>query len=134
MRVKNRRGTSVLEAVTALVLLGAMTMLAVQAAGMAAAQRRGSRQHAVALQEAANILERLGTMPWKEITAEKAAEIKLSEEADVQSCDATATVTVEAIDESPAAKRITVTIAWGVAEKSRKVSLSRWRTRIGEEP
>jgi type II secretory pathway pseudopilin PulG len=75
------RGATLLECVVALGVLSVAFAVGAQALGWSAAQRRLGEQRHVALQEAANCLERVRQLKWDELTKERLAEIELSLEA-----------------------------------------------------
>jgi hypothetical protein len=75
-----RRGFLLTEMIVATVLLMALTMLCVKYFSVTATQRMALDQRQTALHEAANIMERLSTKPWDDLTPEKLSEISLSPE------------------------------------------------------
>ena len=74
----SRRGMSLLELITAAALLAVLLTAGLQMTGAAAAQRRAVRQRQAASLELANVLERLASRPWSELTPQQAGQERLS--------------------------------------------------------
>jgi hypothetical protein len=131
---RTRRGTTLLECVIALGVLAAALTLGAQVLAWSAAQRRLGDQRHVALQEAANCLERVRQMPWEELTAERLATLDLSSEARQRLTSAELHVAPEEIAGQPSAKRVEVEIQWLTrhGETPLRVALVTWRYKTGE--
>jgi Tfp pilus assembly protein PilV len=122
------RGFTLVEATAAGVMLAAALVITAQLMTLSAAQTREVERRQLAGQQAANLLERLTATPWDELTAELAARQQLSADAQSRLPGVNLTVTVDAGDEQPASKRITVEIRWRnrAGEFTAPVSLSSW--------
>ena len=124
-----RRGILLWEMLAACVLLGTMTTVSLQFLQTAALQRRASSQRLVAVQEAANVLERLCARPWDELTAAAGRDVTLSPQADRCLRGGAVDVQIDGPSGTPSAKRIVVAVRWGQAENrpALSVRLVAWR-------
>jgi hypothetical protein len=95
-----------------LVLLGAAAALMAQTLGGVAQQRRAADQQALALQEAANLMEQVSAIPYAELTRERAADLRLSDLARRQLPGVRLDVAVAALADEPAGKEIRVALRW----------------------
>jgi Tfp pilus assembly protein PilV len=75
------RGATLLESMVALSVLTMAFTLGAQMLGWSATQRRLTDERHMAMQEAANCLERVRLLKWSELTEQRLAEIELSAEA-----------------------------------------------------
>jgi len=84
----------------------------VQILAVAASQRRTSEVRRLALQEVANQAEHIALLPWGELTDERLAGRKPSDE--LLAAAPTATLTVTRIEEAgpPVARRIRLAVQW----------------------
>jgi len=73
----SRRGVVLLEVVAACGLMAVLVAVCLQMLAVTAATRRTVERRAIALQEAANLLERASALAWPDITPERLAEIDL---------------------------------------------------------
>jgi Tfp pilus assembly protein PilE len=110
--VRRRAAFTVTECLVALVLLGAAAALMAQLVSAVGVQRRVADQHALALQETANLVERLFALPYAELTTQRAAELQLSEAARQQLPDARLQITIHSTAGQPAAKEIRISLQW----------------------
>ncbi len=110
--VCRRAAFTVTECLVALVLLGAAAALMAQLVAAVGVQRRVADQHALALQETANLLERLFALPYAELTTQRAAEFQLSEAAQQRLPDARLQIDVNSTAGPPAAKEIRISLRW----------------------
>jgi hypothetical protein len=128
-----RRGYLLVELSMATMLLAVAMVLTVQLLGWTASERRAVERHERAVQEAANLMERLTALPWDRATPEAAAAVQLSPSSRqaLPGCELTASVVSLGTD--PPAKRIRVLIRWrnrsGVFEAP--VRLTAWIYRSG---
>ena len=106
------RGFTITESLVALVLLAAAAALMAQMLGGVAQQRRAADQQSLALQETANLMEQLFTMPYAELTPERAAELALSEQARHQLPGARLEIAVTPGADEPGAKEVRVALRW----------------------
>jgi prepilin-type N-terminal cleavage/methylation domain-containing protein len=108
-----RRGFGLVELTIATLLLGLAMTIVAQTAGWLAAERRGADRRRRALQEAANLMERLSSRPWDELTPELARDQRLSEPTKAILRDGALEVAVAPEASDPKAKRIAIRIQWG---------------------
>jgi hypothetical protein len=95
------------------VLLAIAMAIVAQTAGWLAAERRGAQRRQRALQEAANLMERLSSSPWDELTPELARAQVLSPGTKATLRDGTLEVSIDPEPADPPAKRVTIKILWG---------------------
>ena len=133
--MSERRGVSLLEMSIAAILVGMLATAVLQLVLVMAGQHRGLAKRYVAIQESANIMERVSAMPWTELTSEAVAEMELSPEAQQSLSGATLAIEVGQPEGEPAAKRVTVVIRWPDREgrPDHKVRLVGWRYQVGGE-
>jgi hypothetical protein len=94
-------------------MLAAVMALAAQLFIWDAQQRREAWKRQVAQQEAANVLERLSSLPIESLSADRLGALELSHEARTWLPDGTLAVTATEIDTPRAGKRIQVEVQWG---------------------
>lgn len=113
---RRRSGLTVLELVVTLVLLGTVATCAIPPLRAVQLQRREHDRRELALQEAANLLERFTVRGWEAVDPSAAAELTLSEEAAARLPEALLQVTVSSSDATtdtePSRKAITVELSW----------------------
>ena len=73
-----RRGFTMVEITASVVLLATAMSLTVQLLGGLAAERRAAERRLCAVQEAANLMERVAARPWEEVTPEGLRTVSLS--------------------------------------------------------
>jgi hypothetical protein len=109
-----RRGSLLAEVAMGTVMVMIAMTLTVKVLGYVASQRRVADHRQRAVQEVANVMERITAYPYDEITAERARGLALSPSARQSLPHAELTVAV--VDEQPgagrAAKRIAVRLRW----------------------
>lgn len=151
------RGFTMIEMVAAGAMLVVLLAVSMQFFQASAVHRRMTRQRELAIQEVANLMERLAAIPWQDLTAEKANQVQLSELARNSLPGAQLTIEVsqpaekpsdgkaaakpvaaKAADgkpslEEPPAKRILVALAWEDASRrlGQPIRLTAWRYRNG---
>lgn len=127
-----RRGFTLMEAALALFLLTALTTLCLQFFSAANDQRRQVFAELTATEEAANLLERVDALEWRDLTPPKAAEFQLSDPARQALPEARAEVLVGEPSGTPPARRVTVAVCWRPqpGEPEREVHLVAWRYKI----
>ena len=118
-----------IELAAAGVLLAMILGICAQFFRATAAQRRGLEARRLALQEVANLMERLCALPWAEVDAEAVRPIELSEEARQAIPDGEVGIDVVQPDDDPSAKRITVVLSWRPqpGQPPRCVRLAAWK-------
>jgi Tfp pilus assembly protein PilV len=127
----SRRGTSILEAMVAGVLLAAAVGVCAHFVGVTAAHRRTTQQRMIAMQEAANIMERLSAQPWRQLTAGEASDVRISPQAMQSLPQGKLEVEISGPAGTPEAKRIRVSIRWQnrTGQFLQPVQLIAWRYR-----
>ncbi len=134
-----RRGYGLVELSVATLMLALAMAIVVQTAGWLAAERRGAERRQRALQEAANLMERLTSRPWAELTPELAREQSLSPATKAVLRDGTLEVSIAPTDGDASAKSIAIRIGWGDRSGNRAtpIRLVAWvhrRDREGGKP
>lgn len=132
--VRRRAFTLVEVTITALLLVVAMTVTA-QLLGWVAAERRAVERRQCAIQEAANLMERLTSRPWSELTSETLARVPLSDEARQTLPGAELSVAAETSTAPVAARRLSLRLRWRNRSGGWEapVRLTAWAYRKGEE-
>lgn len=105
-------GFTLLELTVAMLMLGGLTAMVVPLLSRVNAQRRAADARQIALQAAANVLERFAARDWDDVTQKAADAAKLSADSTASLRDARLKVTVHVDPKQPAAKRITVELRW----------------------
>lgn len=140
--MSRRRGFTMIELVAGAAILVGLLAVSLQFFHATALHRRTTRQREVALQELANVMERLAVIRWQDLTTEKARQVQLSDVASRSLPGATLTIEVsqpaadksaadKSAAEEPPAKRIVVALAWEDQSRrlGRPIRLSAWRYR-----
>jgi Tfp pilus assembly protein PilE len=127
------RGLTTIEMVMATLVLGVAMTLTVQILGWVMRERRGADRRAIAVQEAANAMERLAAQPWDQLTPEAAQSEPLSPAALQALPGAELNVTVAAEADKPGLKRIGVQLRWRGRSSAYEapVRLTSWVARRG---
>lgn len=132
-QISNPRGFTLLEVSVAGVLLVLLMAVAVQMLGWLASERQAADRRQWAMQEAANVMERLSAQPWERLTSEHAAAIELT--AAARQLLPEAQLDVKVIDESeqPDAKRLVIAVRWQrrPGQPVAQVALTSWVYRHG---
>jgi prepilin-type N-terminal cleavage/methylation domain-containing protein len=129
--MNNRRGFTLMELIAAGVLLGVLLLVCAQVWGVTAAQHRGIQNRQTALRAAANLMERLTTRSWDQLTTAGSADLQLSPATLDMLPDARLEVRIDEPAEGESGKRIAVSVRWpdrdGRPEQS--VRLVAWKHR-----
>jgi hypothetical protein len=122
------------EVVLAAFMLGIGMTLTMKMLGWVALERRVAERRECAVQEAANLMERLGAFRWNELTDERARRLALSERARAALPGAELSVRVERPADD--ARRLVVNLRWRNRAGSfdRPVRLTSWRFQPGSPP
>jgi len=130
-----RCGISVLELLVAAVVLAVLMGLVAQMLTHLARQRRESERRMLAVQEVANVMERLAAEPLGDLTPERVQSISLSRQAERSLPGAELNIEVAVPDDQPNAKRIRVELRWQnlAGETVAPVRLTTWRYQTREE-
>lgn len=107
-----RRGVVLLEVIVGCSLLAVFLAVCVQLLSVTALERRDIERRAVAMQEAANVIERVSAMGYDDVTPEKLKAIKLSPDIEQILPGATAQLSVDEESGDVPAKRVRVEIRW----------------------
>lgn len=131
--MRRRRGVSLLEIAAAAVLLAVLLTVCLRFMRATTAQRRGLQARRAAVQEVANVMERLAARSWEELTPGAAGQARLSAEAQRALPNGRLEIEVAQTDQDPDAKRITVVLRWpaGPEQPDRSVRLVAWRYPVG---
>ena len=113
IRRRRRRGYALVELTISMLLFAAALAIVVQSAGWLAAQRRGAERRERAILEAANLMERLASRPWDELTPDLGRSLSLSPAAAASLRDGALEVAIAPGRGEPASKSIAITIRWG---------------------
>lgn len=129
--MRNRRGFTMLEMVAGAAILMVLLAVSMQFLHATAVHRRATRQREVALEEMANLMERLAAIRWPDLTTERARQVQLSDVARHALPGAALTIEVTQPAQEPSAKRIAVALAWEDQSRrlGRPMRLSAWRYR-----
>lgn len=106
------RGAMLFELLVATVVLGTALTISAKLAGFSHAQYRSDAHRALALDEAANLMERIAALPADEITAERVAEFQLSESVTKALRDARLTIDVHDEPGDLPTRRVSLAIRW----------------------
>ena len=120
-----RRGFTLFEMAIASTLLAVMAGIVVQAVGLTARQRRASDAQHLALHEAANLVEQIVTLPWNDLTPQRAQAILDQHEPMPELEDGSWEVQVVDEPGEPPARRVTVSYQ-RPAGSSAPVRLTAW--------
>ena len=110
---RRRGGYAMVELTISTLLIAAALAIVVQSVGWLAAQRRGAERRQRAIQEAANLMERLALRPWDELTPELARSLTLSPATSSALRDGMLDVAIAPGRGEPASKSVAITIRWG---------------------
>ncbi len=126
-----RRGFSMLEMMVAAALLTCTMAMVAQMLGRSNARRRDAGHHRIAVQEAANVMERLSVRPFDELTPDGVANEQLSPQATESLREGVVEVHVSEVAGEPDARRIGVAVRWRgrPAQPAPSVELVTWRYR-----
>ena len=131
-----RAGFGLIELALTGVLIAAAMAATVQVVGWVALERRAVERRQRALAEASNLLERIGSRPWDELTPEALGKVRMSESSAEFLPGSTLDLKVTSHDDAPARKKIVLEIRW--RERSGRtespVRLVSWTYRRGEAP
>ncbi len=131
-----RRGFSLLEIFVAGTLLAALLSICLQIIKATTEQQRAIEHRQLAVQEAANLMERLCGRPWPQLTPEAVRQVQLREEMRQVLPGAELAIDVVQPAGEPAAKRISVQIRWQdkANRATRPVRLVAWKYRPKSSP
>lgn len=130
----NRRGMMLLEVIVAGTLLATLLAICVQLLSAAADQRHVADQRQCAIEELANLIERITALPWTDLTEATGAEETISPSAESQLPGAELKIEIVPSPEEPDAKRITASLRWQNrnGQYLAPLTVTTWRYRISE--
>ncbi len=138
IRSRNRAGALLVETTVALILLMAAMGIAVQLIAAAGRSKRREERPARAEIEAANVMERLSTVPFDRATPEFAHQIVLSDAARqvLPGAALSIEITPQTAPEHVAARRIQLALRWKMqsGEWDRPVTLVSYRYQAENKP
>ena len=107
-----RRGYMLMETMAGAAILAVLITVCLQMFASVSVSRRASERRAMALQEAANTIERISALPWDQITIENLTAMKLAPSAQEHLAGATLKLLLRPIETIPFAKQVQVEITW----------------------
>jgi prepilin-type N-terminal cleavage/methylation domain-containing protein len=107
-----RRAFTLVEVALSLLLLAIAMSSTVKVFGWVAAERRDSERRQWAIQEVANLMERLTALPWDGVTPGAAGRMPLSEEARGKLPGAELAVDVGKPDPARGEKKVAIRLRW----------------------
>jgi hypothetical protein len=112
-----------------LIVLAVAMIVVAQMLAAVATQRRVADQHALAQQEAANLMERLFAVPWAGLAQDTASRLSLSEQCQQRLPGVSLRITVAPSEGPPAGMKVAVEIGWRGrhGENAGPVRLTAWR-------
>ncbi len=130
-----RRGFTLVEILVSVAMLATAMSLTVGLLGALAAERRAAERRLCAVQEVANLMERVSARPWGEVTPESLRTVSLSPRALQALPGAELTATVDDASAGPGGKRISLRLRWRdrAGTWTAPVRLSAWIYRLGGE-
>jgi len=131
------RGMTLIELITAASLLAVLFVTAVPILGWAGTERQNSANRQWALQEAANLMERLGQYSWDSLTDDELARLTVSQDLQQRLHGVVLSVHLDQPEEETLqAKQVTVTVRWKDRSNTlvRPVTLTAWFYKQGRTP
>lgn len=130
--MRTRRGSTLLETVTAVAIMAVLIAVAMKGVTAIGTQRQTLAHRETALREAANLAERLGSRPFGELSTEKLASVRVSDEAAAALAGATVKIDVAARTADPSFKRVAIEVSWldstGLPQRPARVVFFKHRT------
>ena len=125
----SRRGYLLLEMLAATALVMVLVTIGMQMLTASAHQRLAMRHRQAAMEEAANLLERIAALRWPQLTTTEIARQRLSDEARQTLPGGALSIELTAEAGPPAGKRVLVTVTWREAPAAEPlaVRLAAWR-------
>jgi len=107
-----RRGYMLMEAMAGAAVLAVLITVCLQMFASMTVSRRAAEQRALALQAAANTIERISALPWDQITPERLAEITLPPSTQEHLGGGNLKLTLRPLETVGPAKQLQVEITW----------------------
>jgi hypothetical protein len=132
---RRRRGTTIIEAIGAMLLLSVATVTLTQLVALAARQSRQADERRIASQELANWMERAAAVPVDELTEKRLTEIQPAVDRLERLREPTFSAQVTDEEGPLAARRVELTMGWtnGMGGAAEELRLVAWRHELGEE-
>jgi len=111
-RRSNRKGVSLIEMIVAVVLLGAVMTTAVPVFGWTIQQRRAANQRQFAIQEVANLMERVAADDWADVSKQSLEDLAPTQRMRQALSDPEWDFRVTQVDGPPVAKRVKIQVTW----------------------
>lgn len=126
---QSRSGTTLLEVIAAVTLLGAGLALTAQSLHTTSLLRRENERRQCAIQEAANVLEQIRGLPLAELSPDSPPAVALSAEVKAQLPAAQLSLEITPAEVAGEARRLTVQISWKTryGQLAAPVRLTAWR-------
>lgn len=131
-----RKGFSLFELTIAAILLAAVMVTAIPSLAWIVRTRQGAEREQVALLEVDNLMERITSRDWEEITPEALAAIPLPDRVARQFPEAKVTIDLAPASDPPDAKRVSIELSWGesiAGTRSPPIRLTAWVYRRPKE-
>jgi prepilin-type N-terminal cleavage/methylation domain-containing protein len=124
-----QRGVGFIELLVAVTILTVLLAILAHMLGVLAHQRRGAARQLLAVEEVANIMERLAAMDYRELRPDQPPKLTLSAAARRSLPQAKLTIEVTREDTALPGKRIRVELTWEnrAGQAVRPVGLTSWR-------
>lgn len=107
-----RRGSLMVELLACGALLGVVLSTAIPALRWIVRQRKFSEERQAALLEVENLMERVTTLDWNELTTERAEDFHLSAPLAERLSEPRLAITVDADPDAAAAKIVRINLTW----------------------
>jgi Tfp pilus assembly protein PilX len=133
---RSHRGYLLLEMLAAAVLVMTLVVVSTQMIEASAHQRLALRHRQAAMEEAANLLERIAARPWSQLTPAAVAHERLSDDARQALPGGALSIELRPEGGPPAARQVLVTVAWREApgREPLAVRLAAWRFQDAATP
>jgi len=132
---RRRRGFGLIEMAISTLLLAAAMVATAQVIGWVALEGRAVARRERAVREAANLMERLASRGWDDLSPDSLSNLRLSGPTAAALPGSALDVRVATIEDAPARKRVTVEIRWNdrSGRPEATVRLVAWSYRRGGE-
>lgn len=107
-----RRGYMLMETMAGAAVLAVLITICLQMFASLSISRRAAERRAMALQEAANTIERVSALSWDEITSEKLATMTMTPSVQELLVGGALKLTLRPVETAPPAKQVQVEITW----------------------
>lgn len=108
----SRRAFTVVEVALSVFLLAVAMTTTVQVLGWVANERRAAERRQWAIEEVANLMERLTAAPWDQVTVDSARSVTLPEGIRGKLPEPELTIVVDEPEGNPGEKRLAIRLRW----------------------